>query len=921
LIAVPLLGLAATADYLSVARYFHGDEAVYFSMAQSLAHDRDIRYERKDLQRVFERFNQGPQGIVLKGVHAPDGEERVYFAKPFLYSALVAPLVGFAGPNGAFLVGVLLLLGSIALCADWLNRTGFRWPVLTASVLLGASVGVLYAFWIQPELLNFALVLLAYWLWRALGASTAALALLGAVTFSKIPTAVLALPVLGTLVLRRRYLALLCGGGAFVAAVAALFGLNLWATGEWNYQSGERSIFYFSRRFPYQQPGADPFFRPARPAAEESGADAPEPAPEAAPGSAAERRARGSGWSFRDAWQIYRIEPSMLWSNLGGFWVGRYSGHLLYWPLLCLLLVASVMVRPWRLEDALIWLCSAGAMLTFLVLAQDNYFGGSGTVGNRYFSMMLPPLIFTLRPPPLWWLRAALAASVLISSQLVLYPFMSLFNSGDHATREPFHSFPLELSLINSISIPNRNFLKLPFDEGRVLAYLPDSGTYGWEEAGYFWTRGDALADVVLRIPFRPLERVLLLLDSGAAEVRVDIDGAATASGLRLPEGGHLQVPLRLEHHYLHSSFYGGKSYIYPLRMRVRGGFVPAAAGVRDARFLGVRVRFTAEPVPLIRALLAQERWDEAAAAAASAEVSAETAELLSLAELARGQPRRALEWGEKALALGAAPGDLLPRQAVAALLSGRLLLAQGYARRLSELRPDWWWPRMIAARASLRAGSPGAAMAHALEAGRIAPEQIAPRLFTAQLSGDAVDLGALAGTPLPCAVDLDGVLRLEAVGLEWHGDSLHGRFLARVLRRPAERLRLFIHLLAGSQRKQGLFQALWSDLAAAIGSGRIAAHVPLETTSVSPDLWTENEPLVLSFELHPTRPVEPMPRVWLGVGLLSERDLERRPVSSPDHWVIRDRALMPLTAGLRATRAAAEETRIGWSEGSGEMR
>jgi hypothetical protein len=63
------------------------------------------------------------------------------------------------------------------------------------------------------------------------------------------------------------------------------------------------------------------------------------------------------------------------------------------------------------------------------------------------------------------------------------------------------------------------------------------------------------------------------------------------------------------------------------------------------------------------------------------------------------------------------------------------------------------------------------------------------------------------------------------------------------------------------------------------------------------------------------------MPRVWLGVGLLSERDLERRPVSSPDHWVIRDRALMPLTAGLRATRAAAEETRIGWSEGSGEMR
>jgi tetratricopeptide (TPR) repeat protein len=903
-LAVPMLGLALTVDYLSAARYFHGDEAVYYAMADSLAHDADIRYERKDLLRIFEQFNQGPQGIVLKGVHGADGEERVYYAKPFLYSALVAPLVRVLETNGAFVAGVLLWLASVVLAASSLRRSAFPWPLLTATILVGASVGTLYTFWIQPELMNFALVLLAYWLWRVRSAPIAALMLLGAVTFSKIPTGVLAAPILGTLLLRRRFALVFFGGLAFVATAALLFGLNLWATGEWNYQSGERSIFYFARRFPYQQAGGDPFFRLARPAAEDESAETPDPAGSSVAADGPATKARGSGWSFKEAWKIYKIEPSMLWRNLASFWVGRYSGHLLYWPLLCLLLIPSLFVRPWKLEDGLTWLGTAGATIAFLMLAQDNYFGGSGTVGNRYFSMMLPPLVFTLRRPPLWYLRATLAVAVLLAGQLILDPFMSLFNAGDHATREPFHSFPIELSLINSVSIPNRNFVKLPFDQGRVLAYLPDAGTYGWEDPGFFWTRGDDEADVVLRIPFEPLRRVLLLLDAGAARVQLDVSGAAAASSLRIPAGGHLAVPLTFDDHYLHSSFYGGKSYLYPLHLKTRGGFVPTAVGMPDARYLGVRVRFTAAPAPLAEALVERGRFAEAADAAEAATMtSARLARVRGVAALGAGRPDEALNWGEQALALGADPGDLLPQMCLAALEAGRFLQARALALRLASLRPHWWWPRFVAAQAALRSGSESVARVHLQEAERLDPNALEPRLLRLRLSGRPTDPRLVAGTTQACVADLGGVLQVEAAGMSWEADSLHGTLLARARRRPSEPLDLFVHLVSASSAPRTLLEALWSDLWSGLRDGRTSVAVPLADASVPTELWTNDEPVVLTFHLEAPADLKASPYVWLGIGLLSETDLKRLPVSSPDLWVLRSRALVSLTAGVRATR------------------
>ena len=61
--------LAAAARSLDVPRAGYGiksDEATYVAMTLSLVHDRNLSYERQDLERFAGLYHQGPDGIFLK---------------------------------------------------------------------------------------------------------------------------------------------------------------------------------------------------------------------------------------------------------------------------------------------------------------------------------------------------------------------------------------------------------------------------------------------------------------------------------------------------------------------------------------------------------------------------------------------------------------------------------------------------------------------------------------------------------------------------------------------------------------------------------------------------------------------------------------------------------------------------------------
>src|SRR4029079_15108861 len=140
---------------------FWGDGATYHSMAWSLAEDRDLEYEARDVFRVRREFAGGPQGIFLKrasgGLTLDTGagfpwvrrvspaEKRIYFAKSLAYPAAAAPLVRALGTRGMLLTNALFLSLALVLGYAELRRGAGAGAALTATLVLHlATVAPIY---------------------------------------------------------------------------------------------------------------------------------------------------------------------------------------------------------------------------------------------------------------------------------------------------------------------------------------------------------------------------------------------------------------------------------------------------------------------------------------------------------------------------------------------------------------------------------------------------------------------------------------------------------------------------------------------------------------------------------------------------------------------------------------------------------
>ncbi len=532
---------------------FWSDGATYYSMAWSLAEDFDLRYEVRDLYRVRREFPAGPQGVFLKRASGglgwdpgagfpwlhrigPD-EPRIYYAKSFAHTLFAAPLVALFGTPGLMLTNALAM--TVALFLGYAlarRREESLLALVWTLVLLLGTITPLYLVWPQPEILNIGLIVAGLWAWARSKPMLAAV-LLGIATYSKPTNLFLALP-LGVEPLLPgpdRSLAkgireMLRRGAAMAAVVVAFYGANALVTGEINYQGGERKTFYDS--FPGQERGVtfgnSGFWMTTNQVG---------PLVE---GEDDEKVARGSGPPLAAA-----ELRGAFFANLGYFWIGRYGGAIPYYLPVVAGALLFLLLGPRTREGALGLASLVVSYLFYIWLIPANWYGGGGTVGNRYF-LNLVPLGFLLLPRGRAWIAsgAGAIAAVVLLLPIFSAPFFYSSHPGQHAARRPFKVFPAELTMLNDLSFCIERWRcrqpvgdtigdlhkHWPADPRSYYLYFPDDETEGGllEHDGDrgFRLRPASKAEVILR-GLEPVRTTTFGISEGApgTELRVRVDG------------------------------------------------------------------------------------------------------------------------------------------------------------------------------------------------------------------------------------------------------------------------------------------------------------------------------------------------------------------------------------------------------------
>ena len=604
-------GLAVSVDVPAASGGIFSDEATYYLMGHSLAADGDLEYRREDLERVWREFPSGPAGVFLKrgtdvtgiGVTAvppfvtfpgpadPD-PERLYYGKSFIYPLVAAPFVRVLGTNGFLFLNALLLGLAFLLAYTFVNaRSEPIVSLLLASAFVFATVVPVYAVWIAPELFNFTLGMLAFFLWlykyvvdsdrrpprwvhRPVTDYLSA-GLMGVLTFSKVTNALLLAPLVAWLAWKGQWRRALGVTVAWLVVTVLLFGANVAVSGEWNFQGGTRVTCYDT--FPFQQEGRG---------LEVCGE-------------------RGRDAALGDVIFDREVFWTNLRANLGYFVVGRNSGLLAYFFPVMFAALALILARgrraPWQW---FVFAAIAAQALLFIVSLPYTYFGSGGSIGNRYFMGVYGLGIFLL--PPLRS-RALVAVPWLVGgvfmAGLVLNPFATSIRPGEHSRHGLFRLLPVELTNLNDLPLNTERDLRVIWygedpelgDPGFQIFRLDDN-SHLREIDPSFWVRGESTAQMLVRTD-RPMRRLQLRLAAGAAatEVTTRLGDRSVRTALSAYGSAVVVFDLPPGFPYKHNRPIEspGPSYVWELVISSNEGFTPVLVDPEsvDTRYLGVRVR------------------------------------------------------------------------------------------------------------------------------------------------------------------------------------------------------------------------------------------------------------------------------------------------------------------------------------------
>jgi hypothetical protein len=596
ILLVIALAAAVSVDVVRTGYGIKGDESTYVAMTLSLAYDGDLSYQRRDLERFWGIYKQGPEGIFLKrGKNfrlrlraAPpflrvfnDTEEarndRLFFAKAMAYSVAAAPFVRLFGMNGFLIFHVALL--ALVCAAGYAFLSAASPPASAAAFVLaffGASVVPVYMVFLSPEIFNLALVFIAYFLWlykeiarpssaflRGPGSEFVAAALLGIATYMKPTNLPLAAPLVLHLWWRRRLLHGFLVGVVFAATTGGLFFGNALVTGEFNYQGGDRSTFY--GRFPF----------------------------DGSPQNAWDTRALVT---TNDSDAAVVLEPgevvNRFGNNLKYFFIGRHFGFVPYFFPGAVAVLVWLFSRERFVAWRLLTVAGVGASaLVLLLFLPYTWSGGGGPPGNRYFLSIYPALFFVMPAPPsvgpalLAWIGGAL-----FTAKILVNPFAAAKFTWETTERGFARRLPVELTMANDLPVMLDTSLRgrIPYGQDpQLLLYFLDRHAFPPEPPG-MWVAGDGRAEILIRCE----DDIDHLVVTAVSPIRTTFSmsmGATTVTHALVPgKPVGFDLPVR--------GVRGLNSYAYLMTALSSDGFTPRLRdpGSSDSRNLAVLVTFRA---------------------------------------------------------------------------------------------------------------------------------------------------------------------------------------------------------------------------------------------------------------------------------------------------------------------------------------
>jgi hypothetical protein len=624
MLLIVALAAALTTDVVKTLFGVKGDEATYVSMALSLAYDYDLAYERRDLDRFTAIYRSGPEGIFLKTgrrlrirfraappfvtvAHLNDlRTDRLYFGKALIYPVVAAPFVRLFGMNGFLIFHVLLLFGAGACGYCFLVARAQPAAALVFTLaFLGAAAVPVWAAFLTSDLFNFVLVFVAYFLWlykevarseqpappprvfqpgeveqgfiagrtradfpRGLLGDLSASVLLGAVTYSKLSNGALVLPLIVLSVMRRQLARGVIIGAVWAATAAALFGINTLVSGDFNYQGGDRKIFY--GKFPFDAPDAT-----------------------------WERRGIRMTTNRDEAQDVLeRIDPlGRFGENIKYFLIGRHFGFVPYF------FPGVVAIALWLRSGArrdlwpgAIFVTIVASALLLLFIFPYTWSGGGGPPGNRYFLSLYPALFFLV--PPLaspWPGLVAWAGGALFTAKMLVNPFVAAKFTYETTERGFARRLPVEVTMANDLPVM-LDSLRTHIWFSDVLLYFLDRHAYVPEvveppDGRAIWIAGDGRADILVRSEW-PIDHLTVTAETRIPTTfRVSMGGAES----RIPMLPGKPVTFDVGA----AGVRGLNSYAYLLSASSSDGFTPHLLdpGSDDYRNLGVMMRFKAVPV------------------------------------------------------------------------------------------------------------------------------------------------------------------------------------------------------------------------------------------------------------------------------------------------------------------------------------